>query len=665
MRHVVLPALAPALLGGLLCCVAARAENSVTEDLFIGDLPQVLSATRLRQPLAETPASVTILDRETIEAAGTHNIPDLLRLVPGFQVGHDGGNWTTVTYHGLSDKYSRRMQVLIDGRSVYTPSFGGVVWTDLPLMVEDIERIEVIRGPNGVAYGANSFSSVINIVTRAPELDAGTSLKYQQGDLDTRRGFTRFDAGDNDWRYRVSVGHQEDTGVAQERIANGQRTTMLGFRGDWRIDSQDSLDVHLGYVGGPRDDGETGKQSDPARERQMDSNYQQLLWRRALGDDDELRVNVYHTYHNSFDTYDATFVLGPPTLPITVPVTTGIVEDLRTERYNVELQHTLRLTPDARLVWGAEARRDEVTGAGWFATREPIESDLWRLFANAEWRIAPEWIANAGAMYERSDTVDGGDVSPRFALNHRLTPNHTLRAVYSRAYRTPSAFERAADANLCATVMGISACLPLAEGNPDLSPERIDSTEIGYLGTLFDRRLTVDLKFYRERIRNAIAWVTDGSAIVFRNDGMADIDGWETQIDWRPLRDTRLLLTHAYAHQRGRFLKNLAPPTYADSYRSTPVHTSSAMLMQKLPFGLEASLAYYRVSNMRWLDQGDDDDTDGFNSVDARLAYKLRRGRTRGTLALVGQNLTDDYFDYRNAWAFDKRFFLSLGLELH
>jgi len=112
---------------------------------YLGDMPVVLSVSRLAQPLAEAPGAVTVINREMIHASGFREIPDLLRLVPGFYVGWYDGTMATVN-RGLPDQYSRRMQVLVDGRSIYTPLFGGVQWSDLPLAMDDIERIEVIRG---------------------------------------------------------------------------------------------------------------------------------------------------------------------------------------------------------------------------------------------------------------------------------------------------------------------------------------------------------------------------------------------------------------------------------------------------------------------------------------------------------------------------------------
>ncbi|MCP4043706.1 MAG: Plug domain-containing protein, partial [Gammaproteobacteria bacterium] len=179
-----------------------------TEEDFLGELPVVLSVTRLAQPLAETPASVTIIDREMIEASGARNIAELFRLVPGMQVGSWNGHAFSVTYHGLSDQFSRRMQVLVDGRSVYSPDIGGVRWSYLPLALDDIARIEVIRGPNAATYGANSFLGVISISTRQTAEVSGSRITLNRGEDDIADVTLRHAGAVGEVDYRFTLGYQ-------------------------------------------------------------------------------------------------------------------------------------------------------------------------------------------------------------------------------------------------------------------------------------------------------------------------------------------------------------------------------------------------------------------------------------------------------------------------
>ena len=160
----------------------AQPSGEASERDFLDELPVVLSASRLVQPLADAPGAVTIIGRDLIKASGAREIVDLFRLVPGFQVGMAYGSAPVVAYHGLADEYSRHMQVLVDGRSVYSPYFlGSITWNSLRLSLDDIERIEVLRGSNSAAYGANAFMGVINIVTRHPSQSQGAYLSATQG----------------------------------------------------------------------------------------------------------------------------------------------------------------------------------------------------------------------------------------------------------------------------------------------------------------------------------------------------------------------------------------------------------------------------------------------------------------------------------------------------
>lgn len=443
-------ALAVLLLGAAQATFAQGTGTVPTEESFLGEMPVVLSATRLAQPLAEGPASITVIDREMIEASGAIDIPDVLRLVPGVQVGHADGTHFVVTYHGLSDLHARRLQVLVDGRSVYAPDFGRVLWIDLPLSSEDIERIEFIRGPNGVTYGANSFVGVINIITRHPSQVPGEYLKATSGSRDTRRVIARYGGVGADTSYRLTAHYRTDDGF--RGLNDDKRIRMLDYRGEYRAASRDSLDLQLGFNDNRRGRG-SGALTDPLRDMEADSHYQHLRRHRTVSAEEEWSLLFYHNYHRLNDVFQTALIseiLGIP--PALVPVLFGVPDQRLTldanvwsERFNLELQHTSSPQRDWRIVWGAETRLDRVRGPGWFDTPDWIETRLWRLFANTEWRLAPDWILNAGAMYEHNG-ITGGDLSPRLALNHLLTPHHALRASATRAFRTPSVFEWRANA---------------------------------------------------------------------------------------------------------------------------------------------------------------------------------------------------------------------------
>ena len=216
----------------LLVLTALFGAPAVADDLFIDntDLPQVLTATRLKQSPAAVPGSMTVLDSELIRASGARDIPELLRLVPGMMVGYGAGNQPTVNYHGSNANEARRMQVLIDGRSVYRAGLATVDWSDIPLAMEDIERIEVFRGPNTVSYGANALMAVVNILTRNPADSHGTRLKMTRGqnginDFYASHGFG-WDGGD----MRLSLSGQQDDGFDHNQFGQDYRDSRRATR---------------------------------------------------------------------------------------------------------------------------------------------------------------------------------------------------------------------------------------------------------------------------------------------------------------------------------------------------------------------------------------------------------------------------------------------------
>ncbi len=196
------------------CIGIAVAQNQqlISEDEFLTDIPMILSATRLAQPRNEAPNSVTIIDRKTIRNSGFKEIPDLLRLVPGMVVSLETGNRWSVSYHGLNDQFSRRMQVLIDGRSVYDPLFSGPDWSDITIDIDDIERIEVVRGPNSAIYGSNSFLGVINIITSDPSEHTGLSARLREGSNGIREAVLKAGLRTDRFSGRATFGIREEDG---------------------------------------------------------------------------------------------------------------------------------------------------------------------------------------------------------------------------------------------------------------------------------------------------------------------------------------------------------------------------------------------------------------------------------------------------------------------
>ncbi len=617
---------------GLLLIMAPSAmswaaePSLLSEQEFLAELPVVLTASRLAQPQNEAPAAVTIIDRQMIDASGARNLSEVFRLVPGFQVGFENGHRQVVGYHGLADEFSRRLQVLIDGRSVYLPSFGGVSWSDLPLALDDIERIEVIRGPNAVTYGANSFLAIINITTRHSAADRGGFVRATAGSNGIRDGVLRMAAGDGDVSYRLTTGYQQDNGYGQRN--DSRRITFMNGRLDARPGERDDIEFQFGYNEGPRGRGNAGSIENFPHDQEITSRFQQIRWRHRLDSGDEIAVQFYYNHHESDE----------QVLTLPIPALGGfqvpINYDIRSERYDAEVQHIFGLSETLRLAWGAGARLDLVEWPGFLGSVEPLDNRYYRLFANIEWRVTPRLVLNAGAMVENSD-LTGSDLSPRLAVNYQFMPGHTLRAGVSSATRQPVLIEEKGNARFC-----LNATCTLFDqefySNGNLVPERILASELGYLGRLAPT-LTLDLRLFRDHVTRLISGfdgfyddsLPNNEATDFHNRDKAMITGSELQLHWQPERNSRVILGYANVLIESNDLD-------AAYSKSAPRHSVSLLGLHELGDGLLASAAFYYQDEMRFVDEHP---IGVLRRLDLRLAQRFRLADGQGEAAIILQNV--------------------------
>ena len=447
----------------------ASAENEskkdVSEEDYIGDVPKVLTVSRLAQPISDVPSAVTIIDRATIRASGVVDLPEIFRLVPGMYVGANAGFIQStnhaVSYHGMTSAYSGAMQVLINGRSVYNPLYGGVQWSELPLAIADIDRIEVTRGPNAASYGANSFFGVINIITQSPQEAESNRIIATHGN-GRNEAFYRHAGKLNDLNYRATVGYREDDGLDNRN--DFKRTQFLNAQGDYRIDDKNSLELEFGLANGDREEGEITKDNAIflPREKDINNHYELIRWRHNLSDESDFSLQAYHSFDRSGDQTTSVNLrpnvaalvaqrrLTDPTFlaPLTpaqvagflVNDTVTIQNPVETERYDIEAQHNFSIGNTLRMVWGGSLRRDSMYAPHYLGTGETDYFNLQRIFGHVEWQTDELLVVNAGAMVEHNDFT-GTDISPRASLNFKPYPNHTIRVGISSALRTPNYLE--------------------------------------------------------------------------------------------------------------------------------------------------------------------------------------------------------------------------------
>lgn len=656
-------ALAAAGLNGAAC---AADENS-----YFSELPVVVSVSRLPQKLADAPTAVTVIDRDMIKASGARDLNDIFRLVPGFQTYPNNTEAAKVTYHGMGDgDYSSRVQVLIDGRSMYSPLFdGGVNWATLPVALEDIERIEVVRGTNGVSYGSNAFLGVINIITVDPVLVRGFSVSTSYGnqnvrDYALRTGGKIGEAGD----FRFTFKQQNDDGLANRHDwIDSYFSRLFDFRADFVLSERDSLQFGIGQVEGVTQRGRLyademfGQSTDPIRDLRQKNSYVQFQWRRVLSPTSDLQLRYSYAVDRSSDAFDVVVPILPPGQQVVHVNPTG---DEGT-RHEIELQHSLKLAELTRLVWGGSWRDDSMRSAWTLPGQGTVHREIARVFGNLEWKPANWFTGNLGLAGEH-DSIAGSHASPRGSANFHLNSENTIRLGYSRTHRTPSIANFRGDQHIP---------LPppyddqIYSGVPDLSSERLDTWEIGYLGDWRDWRSSLDVRLFSERIRNRLFLIDldygardpdiANSTIPIQN---VHILGIEYQFKWQPFETTRVVFNQAFAQVDADYLASVlalsgttlsAPKAVASgkpqqiedfTEDSMPRRSTSILLMQKLPFGLEFSTAAYWQGKMKWSTHTK---SLKYHRVDARLGYPFRTGGLGGEIAFTVQSLNGSHNEYK------------------
>jgi iron complex outermembrane recepter protein len=653
----------------------ALADN-LSEDDYLGELPRVLTVSRLSQSIADSPSAVTVIDRETIRASGAVDIPELFRLVPGMYVGTNAGfvynTNHTVSYHGITTAYPGNMQVLINGRSVYTPLFGGVKWSELPVALMDIERIEITRGPNAASYGANAFAATINILTFSPAETSANTVFATHGN-GRNEAFYRHAGKVNDLAYRATIGYRQDDGLDDRN--DFKRTRFANAQASYQLNLNNNIEFELGLTEGARGEGNIDLDDTVflPRTKQINNYFGLARWNRQVSDTSDIKVQAYHSFDRSDDA-TTSVLLRPELVEIanaqTNPVRRAqflivannlgidrlrIENEVVQERTDIEAQHTFALGNTIRAVWGASARQDRVYAPFYLANNKTIQFDLQRLFGHVEWRPHTLWTVNTGAMLEHNDFT-GTDISPRVSLNFKPTPNHAFRLGISSALRTPNYLEEKFDQKLVIPTT-LSTPFPRAllfqyianKGNVD--PEQIISREIGYIGKF--GHLQLDTRIFSDRISDVIRFddrtdfTVPANTILLNgggevegaiNSGNAAVEGVELQANWQLSNNTNLLFNHAHISIRETRpnLKN----KYVDS---APSNTTNLMLTHRFNSDWDASFLYFQTSKTTQL--GDGNDVNLIRKCDARLARKFNAGRFTGEVSAVVENLFNDHYE--------------------
>ena len=463
----------------MAAAVSARTADKAPEptdltDATIEELMQieVTSVAKKEQKLNQVPAAVYVITQEDIRRSGLTSIPEILRLAPGVEVARISSNQWAITARGFNGRFANKLLVLVDGRSVYTTMFSGVYWDTLDVPLDDIDRIEVIRGPGATMWGANAVNGVINIITKSAKQTQGGLVTAGGGNEPLAQGSVRYgDSLGPDAFYRIFGTYNNHDGVFNQNgasYADNWYLGHLGFRVDWDESEHDSF-VFLG-------DGYGGRLGQSVSIPALTPPYFQVddtsahptggdvlaRWQHRLSGGSETDLQI------SFDRYARLGELGGDQLTT----------------LDLDLRHRWEITSRQELQWGFEVRRtvDNTQGSFVASLDPPSRAEtLYSFFLQDEIRLIPDQLfLTAGSKIEHN-VFTGFEVEPDIRLMWTPTPRQAFWAAASRAVRTPSRSEENVLANESVTAEpgGVVQVVSLS-GNPRQLSETLVGYQAGY-----------------------------------------------------------------------------------------------------------------------------------------------------------------------------------------
>ena len=652
-------------------------QTVLTEDDLFVEIPMVQGPTHMDQTLAQTPASVTILDRQTIQASAAVGVIDLFRLVPGFQTYFVDGSRMGTTYHALGDEYPRRLEVKVDGRSVYESLFSAVDWSVIGVTLDDIEYVEIVRGANASADGSNAFLASINIVTRSPLADSGWTINSQLGTGDVRNANLAYTGTLGPVNHRTTLSFRSNDGfdnsfdqgapvIAEDSSENFSGT----FRGLWTPNASDSLEFQAGIS-----ESNLGIGERDYFKRKVSYKYQYVNWSRLMSSGSKLQMLLYHNDMDTTDQVAPLFLSEALGIPDTSPnwPLPGLPDKLvvdetdrsESERWDLELRGILNPLENLRAVTGVAVRHDRVQGQELFDRPDSLSETSHRAYTNLEWTSSDRLVINAGLVLEKKDSADSY-FSYRLAGNYQLHPEHIVRVAFNRSFRSPTLLESQQqqfvryNENIILDASVIS--------DADINNERLRSLEVGYLGYLFDRTLSFDMRLFREQLTDVISERRssypdlDNFVNIRDNTDKFNVDGFEIQTHYRP-NDRFLLRGHySYSDIDGETLYRSAPVL---EIRDLGIHglKHGAGLLTSYAFdrGVTlSSMVSYRSATRHYLGTNVENHT----RIDLKASRRWSINNSDIDLSLVVQNAGEPYSEFRNYNQFKTQYVLGLKVSM-
>jgi len=470
-------------------CIALSPVQGAEEEVFALFAEETLVSTpsQYAQPIERSPSTVTVITEEDIRLSGATSIPELLRRVPGVEVMQTGSAEFNVSIRGNNQLLANKLLVLVDNRPVQEDGQNTVIWPAIPVLMEEIKQIEVVRGPGSATWGPNAFDGVINIITLP--LREGTSLSMIGGQPGVLGGDVVHTGNEGAIGYRIGIGYrQEDT------FSDHDQTAMQASRGDaviqYTLAPESRLTFsagssHLPHYEGPQ--GENG-QADST----MDTTY--LMWNYQ-------NPHSFLRGHWNHFGIEANLQLDTPD-----PVSGALLRELGfvSDQYNLEGQREFFRGQTHLIVGGGNLRFNQIQGVLIGGERHRT---LVGFYLQDEWNRSEHFTLISGFRYDVS-SLTHPEISPRVTLLYRLpTTQQTVRLSVATAYFPPTPLE----------------LFDSFAGNTNLVSERIVSYEAGY-SARFRGLLKTDAHFFYNRLSD---WIDVLDLASRNNTGNATIYGVE------------------------------------------------------------------------------------------------------------------------------------------
>ena len=583
--------------------------------------------------IARAPAAIYVLTSEDIRRSGATSIPEALRLVPGVEVARIDSNKWSLGVRGFAGRLSRSVLVLIDGRSVYTPLFAGVYWEVQDTLLEDVDRIEVIRGPGGTIWGANAVNGVINIVTKNSKDTHGMLVSAGGGNVD--QGFVNFRIGsgnkDKNFNYRIygkgftrgSEFHSDGREFDDWRIGQG------GFRTDWNPNERDTLTIQ-----GDLYEGTAGQRvaitsySPPSitnveQAAKLAGGNLMGRWKRDLATGSDIQVQAYYDRTNREDV--------------------SLAEARNT--FDVDLLHHFGLPRGQDFIWGVGARFSVGNATQVVPTvvitPNQFTDKLYSAFIQDEIPIVQNRLSLTVGSKFLHNNYSGFDIQPSARLLWTPRQQHSLWASVTRAVRTPSRVEE--DLQLTGLFTSTPPVFFRLATDRDFASERLLSYETGYRG-LVRRYLYLDIATFYNHYDNLLS-IEPGTPFsettpppthfvipfLFRNGLSGDTSGIEIATDWTPFRSWRLKSSYSYLNlDLRKSAGSLDPSTVSSTENSSPRHQVVIQSFLQLSKNLDLDLTYRYVSALPA------QSVRSYSTADLRFGWHIGEGLE---ISIAGQNL--------------------------